>query len=374
MPKNIIFCADGTWNRPEPNIGDDSNVLKFYQALDGANTQDCTPDGSEQERTVTDANGAIRQIAKYIDGVGTDGCELQKTVAGATGGGLISRIIRGYTFISRNYQAGDFIYLVGFSRGAYTARALSALIQAKGVMDATKVDLSNKMVAYQLAAAVWSAHASDLARANTDLLAKFEIFMTTLNGAGGQARAPDPSQMAGVYIQAVGVWDTVGAMGIPEFDADHEQIDSFRFADTKICFNVLKGFHAVSLDEQRPNFAPTLWDTDPSKVTQILFPGAHSDVGGGYPEDGLSDGALKWMIDQMAGAGVLFQDSIDIAPDPLAPAHKPWAHGVFAAIPPVHRKFPAGLPRSDSLTRRLGQMVVSDPGEQPAIYAPPNLP
>jgi uncharacterized protein (DUF2235 family) len=372
MPKNIVFCADGTWNRPEPNAGDDTNVLKFYQALAGANTQDCTPDGSEQERIMTGANGEVVQIAKYIDGVGSEGCELQKTVEGATGGGLISRIIRGYTFISRNYRAGDYIYLTGFSRGAYTVRALSALIQAKGVMDATKVDLSNKMFAYQLAAAVWRTRAMELARSNSDKLAAFEIFLTNLAGATDQI--PAPSQMTGVNIQAVGVWDTVGALGIPEFDANHEQIDSFQFADRKICTNVLKGFHAVSLDEQRPNFAPTLWDADPAKVTQVLFPGAHSDVGGGYPEDGLSDAALLWMTDHMAMAGVHFGPRVEADPNPLAPAHKPWAHGVFAAVPPVHRTFPAGMPLSDSVKARLGKSVVADPGEAPAIYAPVNLP
>src|SRR5262249_50875616 len=113
-------------------------------------------------------------------------------------------------------------------------------------------------------------------------------------------------------VSAVAVWDTVGALGIPVYIANGERMDAFRFCDTALSQKVGRGFHAVALDERRNDFRPPLWDPAPN-VFQMLFPGAHADVGGGYPvpndECGLSDGALQWMIQHLTSVGVLFSDT-----------------------------------------------------------------
>jgi hypothetical protein len=95
-------------------------------------------------------------------------------------------------------------------------------------------------------------------------------------------------------ILAVGVFDTVSSLGIPRPVVDGLDYD-FDLADTDLNPKVLNGYHALSADEDRANFAPTYW-TPRHNITQVIFPGCHSDVGGGYPESGLSDRALQWML------------------------------------------------------------------------------
>ena len=136
MAKNIIFCADGTWNNSgtetENKVDAVSNVLKLFIYLLGSAAQkteikDLTGNILELEKSHM-VGTELRQIAKYINGVGNSNFKINRALGGAFGFGLIERIARGYTFISRNYEVGDQIYIVGFSRGAYTARALAGLI------------------------------------------------------------------------------------------------------------------------------------------------------------------------------------------------------------------------------------------------------
>src|SRR5215475_4350885 len=162
MSKNIIFCADGTWNGPGESDSDDktapdTNVFKLFLSLDGKDDAGTTKLEKEQERTLKAADGTVQQVAKYLHGVGDSQTFLVRILGGTLGAGLITRIVRGYTFISRNYQPGDKIFLVGFSRGAYTARALAGLISAKGLLDPNKIDLADKTAAYRLGVAVWFA-------------------------------------------------------------------------------------------------------------------------------------------------------------------------------------------------------------------------
>src|SRR5229473_6663496 len=160
MSKNIVFCADGTWNGPGEVDTDDqnataSNVFKLFLSLSGVDAPDTAQLAKEQERTLRAADLSVVQVSKYLHGVGDSANFLAKLIGGGVGVGLITRIVRGYTFVSRNYVAGDRIYLVGFSRRAYPARALAGLIAAKGLLDPAKVDLDTKATAYRAGAAVW---------------------------------------------------------------------------------------------------------------------------------------------------------------------------------------------------------------------------
>lgn len=128
MAKNIIFCSDGTWNDVDSQNA--TNVFKLFNLLQGSvisrtKFKDLSVDIVEQEKIIANV-----QIAKYINGVGNSDNRIKKLL----GAGLIKRIVRGYTFISRNYQPGDNIVIVGFSRGAYTARALAGLIASQGLL------------------------------------------------------------------------------------------------------------------------------------------------------------------------------------------------------------------------------------------------
>ncbi len=367
--KNIIFCADGTWNGPGQDTDSaapatPTNVYRLYVNLAGEDDQAALLHANEQERR-DGPHEAPSQVAKYLHGVGDSNNPLVKMLGGTFGAGIIARIIRGYTFISRNYEPGDRIFITGFSRGAYTARALGGLICAKGLLDASKLPLDDREKAYRLGAAVWNAWRQEqgggkpwLARLQEAVL-DLPVFFSS---------APPAALLADVRIAAIGVWDTVGSLGIPAY-AGGERIDMFRFADTMLSPKVDLGFHALALDEKRPDFEPTFWFDDP-RITQCLFPGAHADVGGGYPitnhESELSDIAFLWMKEQFASIGVAFrpQSPIPIKPDALGCAHEPWRHFPFDVTKARARAFtPSGnfVTSPAVAARRAGGPVKPDP-------------
>jgi uncharacterized protein (DUF2235 family) len=371
MPKNIIFCADGTWNGPgatEDDLsGQVTNVYKMFINLDGVDDPDSALLANEQERRLV-VDGTTLQCAKYLHGVGDSGNYLVKVLGGTVGAGLIARIVRGYTFISRNYEAGDKIYIIGFSRGAYTARALAGLIAGKGLLDARQYDLDDKKTAYQRGAAVWYAYRKAALASAGDRLQRLQetlfdlphfIFM-----------GPDADKLVDCEIEAVAVWDTVGSLGIPQFALCEGRVDGFQFADQNLSAKVHHGLHAVAVDEQRDDFTPTLWNTDP-RIKQVLFPGAHSDVGGGYPapKDGvLSDCSMAWMAGELQKLGVRFSAAPKYKVNPFAKgaSHQPWLESPWTLLPHKPRTFPSGLCVAHCLIDRCTATL--DPA-----YVPVNL-
>ena len=380
MAKNIIFCADGTWNNPNQDddgdeTADPTNVYKLFFCLAGVDAPDTLLTANEQEKALVE-NGATRQIAKYIHGVGDSRSPIRRLLGGAFGSGIISRIVRGYTFISRNYEPGTNIFIIGFSRGAYTARALAGLIASQGVLAPALTE--DKELAYRRGAEAWYRYRNSTA-ARFSLSRLWEL-ARDLPAFLSQGSLNDNDFISVGRIAAVGVWDTVGSLGIPRFRGNG-RVDAFRFCDTKLSKKVAMGFHAVALDEQRNDFTPTLWDKA-DNVTQVLFPGAHCDVGGGYPmarnESGLSDAALQWMIDQLTGAGVLFSSGqpYPITPDHKGVAHMPWLHSPwdYPGISLGLREFSFALDQHPSITARMkAGFVVPEPGEPVIVYNPANL-
>ena len=374
--KTIVFCADGTWNGPGKDDeaaapATPTNVYRLYVNLRGEDDQSPPLQANEQERRDGPAD-APTQVAKYLHGVGDSSNPLVKMLGGTLGAGIIARIVRGYTFISRNYTPGDRIVITGFSRGAYTARALGGLICAKGLLDAGKLPLDDRIKAYRLGAAVWNAWRRQQGAA---LPWYARLQEAVLDLPAFLSAAPTDALIPDARIAAIGVWDTVGSLGIPAY-AGGERLDMFRFADTRLSAKVDRGFQALALDEQRPDFTPTFRDPD-ARITQCIFPGAHADVGGGYPltngESGLSDIAFLWMKDQFATLGVQFRDTspIPIQGDPLGCAHEPWRHFPFDVAKAVPRSFPAiyNLGIAPSVAQRqAGGLVRPDPAATPRPY------
>ena len=381
MAKNIIFCADGTWNSPNQDddkdeIADPTNVYKLFLCLEGTDSPDSLLTENEQEKELRDS-GTTLQIAKYLHGVGDSRSAIRRLMGGAFGAGVISRIVRGYTFISRNYEPGAKIFIVGFSRGAYTARALAGLIASQGLLAARLTE--HKEEAYRSGAAAWYRYRN--ATASKPSLARLWEVARDLPGFISRDSLSDGDLVPVEHIAAVAVWDTVGALGIPRFRGNGERVDAFRFCDTRLSQKVINGIHAVAVDEQRNDFQPTLWDAAPN-VKQVLFPGAHCDVGGGYPmannESGLSDGGLHWMIEQLTANGVRFSkvQPFAIAPSHSGVAHKPWVHSPwnFPGVSLGPRRFPRGMERHPSIAARIAAgNVISEPGEDGTAYNPLNL-
>jgi len=380
MGKNIVLCLDGTWNGPDTRASDGSatptNVQKVFESLKGS--APLTAADNEKEISAAEDGAFPAQAAKYIHGVGNTDNFIAKACEGAVGIGLVARIIRGYTFLSRNYAPGDNLYIVGFSRGAYTARALAGFVVHQGLLDWQAMQLQEGTPeSYSAGLAAWGKYKASLNAGNRSLLQGLAMTITDLHDKFDEGLHPAPalSFVGDVTVQAVGVWDTVGALGIPDVQKQGDtevRVDVFKFADNQLSTSVKYGFHAVAVDEQRVDFTPTLWDSREG-VTQFLFPGAHSDVGGGYPEKetGLSNGPLGWMARRLASVGVRFEQLPPGTPDPLALQHRPWSGGV--PYKTAFRQFPPGLTLSQRILQRMAAGAVPVEGQKDAPYRPKNL-
>lgn len=276
VSKNIIFCADGTWDSDAKN----TNVLKIFEAM---------PDNESQ-------------IPFYDDGVGADGIPLWKLAGGAFGTGLWRKVKIGYQTIAEEYAPGDSIFLFGFSRGAYTARSLAGMIAICG--------LPTKNYNPAVVDAAFDAYRERLDRQPLlDELKQYAMF--------------------DAKIAMVGVWDTVGALGIPAAIGESDPI-VYGFLDTSLNPDVLNAYHALAIDEKRAQFHPTLWTSPPrpgQTLEQVWFCGAHSDVGGGDSDEvegkpALSNITLAWMIKKAAALDVQFYpDALAKYSLPLDPAY-----------------------------------------------------
>lgn len=343
MSKNIVFCADGTWSGlGDGDAGDEiqadaTNVLRLFAALDGRITEDSLRKRDEQEKIALDIAGETVQIAKYLHGVGDSGNVIRKVLGGVFGEGFIERIVRGYTFVSRNYEPGDRIVLCGFSRGAYTVRALGGMIVRMGLLPLQSMQDAQGQydheLAYRLGIHVWAKYREQAGKHST-LLGYLTEFK-------GQA-IPLDRLVANVPIDTVAVWDTVGSLGIPVQDGlDAKRVDVFEFADLVLSSQVAAGFHALAIDEQRADFAPTLWEPREG-VTQRWFCGAHSDVGGGgAPSDFFSTNSLSWMMGKLASRGVKFAAGQQLQiPNTFGPVRESYRDPPFDLRPHALRQLP----------------------------------
>jgi hypothetical protein len=344
--KRLAICCDGTWNTPDQSDGGiptPTNVVRLYNAL-----ADAGEDGVEQRKY-------------YHPGVGTDPGLWSKLAGGGLGAGLDRNIMSSYRYLAGSYQTGDEIYLFGFSRGAYTVRSLAGMVGRCGILDTT--DLEEPEV-WRRIEAIYKKGYRKRGLCTED---------------GWRFHAP-PKGMEKVPIRFIGVWDTVGALGIPDDMAFLNLLDGFHdytFHDTELSNGIQTARHAIAMDERRASFQPTLWtDVKDRDVKQVWFPGVHSDVGGGYAETGLSDGALKWMIGESQGNGaangpcLAFKNSLL---NQLKPSHHGVLHdslkGAFSLLPTMPRSVPclhgAGAELHGSATGRF-----EDPPITQAPYRP----
>lgn len=268
--RRLVVCADGTWNTAEQeNNGQPvpTNVTKMFRAV-----------------APVDPAG-VSQLKYHQHGVGTR-FGLDRWIGGGVGVGLSQNVIDCYRWLIANYAEGDEIFLFGFSRGAYTARSLSGLIRNSGLLRNEHGDMLPR--AYQLY--------RDRGRAAHPKAEAAEEFRARFSRS--------------VRIKCIGVWDTVGALGIPGHVFNAVTGGKYHFHDVTLSSYVENAFHALAIDERRRAFRPSLWAATPGepgqRLEQVWFPGVHSDVGGGYPECGLSDLAFLWMVDRASTCGLAF--------------------------------------------------------------------
>jgi uncharacterized protein (DUF2235 family) len=266
----LVVCLDGTWNRPDDEYP--TNVVKIARNL---------------------VNDYTTQMVYYDRGVGSGG-KIDQLIGGATGYGIQENLEQAYRFLVENYTARSKIYILGFSRGAYTARSLGGMIYKCGLLAGDKAEkIPEVMKKYRTRTHPDDAHMVEY---------RDEHCVTN-------------------RVECIGVWDTVGALGVPAGFVS-KKLSDWRngFHDVKLNRLVRYAYHAVAIDEAREAFEPTLWKQSRSApgsqvMEQVYFSGAHSDVGGGYEDSRLSDLALAWMQHKAEGAGLKFR-----ADPPYTPA------------------------------------------------------
>lgn len=336
MARRLTLCFDGTWCHPaDPQTPREkqveSNARRFYESV-------------LSSKYVPD------QRKFYDEGVGTRWYE--RLTGGLFGLGLDRNMLEGYRWLAAHHEAGDQVYLCGFSRGAYTARSLVGLIHKCGLVEkptAAKIDEA------------------------------YRLYRTkTLSVASREARSFRVRNARSIRIRFVGVFDTVGELGIPLESFSGFNRALYEFHDVEISDIIDQACHAVALDEHRRAFDATLWT--PHKPTDVRleqrwFVGSHGDVGGGVEDRRLSDLPLRWMQEKAIEAGLVLDPKL--VPRSLENNHlaKPYdsysqfLDGAFALFSdpnfrPVGQTLYGHEMLDDSVLRKL---------EQDEYYHPPNI-
>ncbi|HVX41247.1 MAG TPA: DUF2235 domain-containing protein [Gemmatimonadaceae bacterium] len=344
MPRRLVVCADGTWNTPDETdhgVATPTNVCKMRDAL-----ADRSPDG-------------VVQLVHYHEGVGT-GNWLDRIAGGALGEGIDRNIKELYQWLAATYQAGDETFLFGFSRGAYTVRSLAGFIRNCGLLRPDHLDKLDDAYAFY--------------RDRTDLTAPASV-------ASQAFRAQYAVEVNTTFI---GVWDTVGALGIPVPALKWLDGNKYEFHDVKLSTTVRFAYQALAIDEERVPFQPCVWESQlaPGQqgqtLEQVWFAGVHSNVGGGYPMAGLSDLTFEWMRKRAAAAGLAFKTDVlgaAVHPDPTGKVYDSMS-GMYKPLgriirPIRQRRVDAkgdAIPTNESLHRSALQRWETD-----RAYKAPNI-
>jgi hypothetical protein len=280
---NLVVCLDGTWNdadsaAPQTNIAILSGLIDLGKV------------------------GGIEQRLYYDAGVGTDGSLIDRLAGGLTGRGLSANVLGAYRFLSRNYRPGDNIYLFGYSRGAFTVRSLCGFMAASGLLRADLCDRRNLEFA-------WNYY-------RTKPKERFP---------SDHAKLREMSYVD-LRVRFLGVFDTVGSLGIPRKWLNWIGRQHFQFHDTEVSGIVDHSCQALAIDEHRQEFEAAVWDVPRhagyKTVEQVWFPGAHADIGGGYEDRGLSDLTLDWMLNRVAK----YCPELGVRPVQLAPNSRGTLH------------------------------------------------
>ncbi|MFI6367079.1 DUF2235 domain-containing protein [Nocardia sp. NPDC050630] len=266
--KNIIICLDGTGN--QVRASGCTNVVRLFEMLD--------------------LSDATKQIAYYDPGVGTFSAQgawtpparwFSRVLGLAVGSGLRSNLAEAYSYLIAHWHPGDRVFIFGFSRGAYTARALAGLLHEPGLLRPGSENLVQYVVsAYTRKTTNWP-----------ELRRYARTFCSKTNDGGFS-----------IPIEFLGVWDTVKAAGLLRWE--------LKWPFTRQVPNVVKAHHAVSIDEKRRPYAEYLVTPKGNRpiLTEAWFAGVHSDVGGTFEDDPkLAEIALKWITDGALEAGLLLR-------------------------------------------------------------------
>lgn len=320
-PKRIIFCFDGTWNRL--SVECPTNVVLLAQMI-----EPLAPDGTPQ-------------VVFYNEGIGANRWWPVRVYEGAVGKGM-ERIMReAYRFLIFNYEPGDEIFAFGFSRGAYSARSFIGMIRHAGILDIASVtQIDEAFRIYRQAPTVTGTESDEGFAFRAKYCTGVCVSADDRKWRKRNVTGFDPANTPLLAVKYLGVWDTVRALGLPDFLPFSSRFNrKYVFHDDYLSSKIKAARHAVALDELRPTFRATLFgraqvmklnarnqrkNEPPMPVwkrsyQERWFPGVHGAVGGGGPRRGLSDGALEWVLEGARQCGLVLRDRRDNAAYALRP-------------------------------------------------------
>lgn len=341
MKRRLILCLDGTWN----TYKDHTNLSRLHALVPNV------PGGADDE---------VEQFKYYDEGVGTG--SFDRIRGGALGIGLDKNIRQAYAWLIGNYRKDDELFIFGFSRGAYTARSLTGLISRCGIADLSRVKGQ-----------------TDVEKIAQRAYAMYRPSSLGLDEAKAQAARFRSDESHAARINFLGVWDTVGALGVPGLKIAE------KFHNTELCADVDYAYHAMAIDEHRKSYEVVPWSANPgnAKMEQRWFAGAHANIGGGYDDDLLPDLSLKWMLQKACDCGLYLgkRKDVQITPDDLLPldqgeysspvrdSYREFLFGVQAINPFSQRHFrPIGTTINESVDDSVFRKIEHD-----LSYRPRNL-
>lgn len=319
LGKRLVLLLDGTWNSAEDN----TNVWRLCQLI-----------------APQDAAG-VTQLHYYTAGVGT--ARGERIRGGALGYGLDRDVIAAYRWLMGNYDQGDQVFVFGFSRGAFTARSLSGMIVRCGLLrPGSPLSVETLYERYRL---------DKEAPSLVDLYQRTDLGPEEKRLLRHSRRIP---------IKMIGVWDTVGSLGIPFGNIPGLSRRRFGFHNTELSTIFEHAYHALAIDEHRADFAPTLWTRftptvprPPGKrtvrltiVEQRWFAGAHANVGGGIAGDDMPQLPLAWLMEKAGKLGLAFRGKVE-----------PTGHERYGAINDSFASFMYGFYRIARLGRRFHREI-----------------
>jgi len=322
MSKRIVVCCDGTWNTPDQLRGGQpvpTNVSKVALAV-----------------APKDSTGREQRMF-YHRGVGTS--RWDRILGGGFGFGLSRDVRDTYRFLVQNFEPGDELFFFGFSRGAFTARSTVGFIRNCGILRREHADRVND--AYKL----------------------YRSRKSSTHPRSVEAQLFRRSYSYETPIRFIGVWDTVGALGIPLSGLRLVNLLNRRwqFHDTALSAIVDAAFQALAIDEKRAPFQPAIWtppaaNPDHQRLEQVWFAGVHCDVGGGYPDPALAEIPLLWMVDRARDCDLAFEPD---AFTPLPPGGDEILRHTYRYVAPnalgqLHESRKGFYRLSRPFVRRLG--------------------
>lgn len=308
--KRLAICCDGTWNRLDARHP--TNVVRLAEAI------------------LPTADDGTTQLVYYDEGVGARSTahfsllnRIDRVFSGAFGWGLLDHLEQAYRFLVFNYEPGDEIYIFGFSRGAFTARSLAGLIRNCGIVMQDRAHRLHEAVRlYQSRDPADHPDSENARKFRMEYAPHIYLNQEELDWRIRQGMTDNPESIGLLRMRYIGVWDTVGALGVPNrfWLLSRFLNRKYQFHDTNLSSTVQGARHAVGLDERRRDFEPALWsnldrlncNTEEGEALpfqQLWFPGDHSSIGGGGKVEGLAQAALGWIAEGAEDAKLGFHQA-----------------------------------------------------------------